>query len=346
METKKKSLSFLTTAAELQNMKIVPSQWVVDQLLRVGRRRISLLLSLPESGKSTLARQLAVCVSKGRSFFCRQTKRCPILYWQTEDAPEDLQESFNRLGYNAATDEPIYIFHGAANDNTLDNFDAVLTAHPEIKLVIIETLDDLLRVDDIKENTAAREAFETFDKAFAKHSHRVGCLALHHLKKTENKTDAGRDILGATNVRGRTDAKWYLHIADDDDSPIKRRLFEATIRRGRPIEKTYLDYNPETETSTLGETYAASKAADAGRNQERIETDILKYFAEHPGHSFADQCRPQVAGNSTQKRQAFKRLLASGRILKQGRGVSGQPAQYHVAEIPAELQAQFGEAIQ
>lgn len=324
-------LPFLIDAGELMEKKFEPSIWVVDGLLRMGRRRISLFNSLPEDGKSTNSRQLAVSVAKGEPFLGRDTRRCPVLYWQCEDEPEDLQESLLRLRYDPKTDERIIIFRGRADQNTLDNFDATLKAFPLIGLVIIETLDDLLKVQDILSNTAAREAFEAFDNVFAKHAHRAACLALHHLKKTENKNDSGRDILGATVLRGRTDAKWYLHKAED-----KRRIFEATIRRGRPIEPTYLVFDPESESVTLGETYAEACAASAGHNRERIEADILKYFNDHPGARFEDQCRVLVTGNNDAKRRAFKRLLAQGTLIQVSKGVKGQPAGYVVAEIPTE----------
>jgi|SRR6185437_6542308 len=342
----KADLSFLLTAEELMKEKFVPATWIFYGLLRKGRRRISLLNSLPEQGKSTLARQAAVCASKGKPFMGRETTRCAVLYWQTEDEPEDLQESLRRLGYDPKTDEPIYIFRGRAEQNTLKNFDAALTAHPEIGLVIIETLDDLLRVQDILSNTAAREAFEEFDKVFCKHAERIACLALHHLKKTENKGESGKDILGATVLRGRTDAKWYLYTCKEDDGPIKRRIFEATVRRGTPIEPTFLVFDPETESSTLGETYASTKSADAKRTAERVEADIIEFFTGHPGASFEGECvhSVEVKGNSDQKRKIFRRLLANGRIRKEGKGAKNSPAKYFVCELPVEIKNQLGEA--
>lgn len=336
---------FLRTVGEIQRTKYPPSQWVVEGLLRCGRRRISLLNSAPKTGKSTLSRQLAVSVAKGRSFLGRQCSRAPVLYWQTEDAPEDLQESFNRLRYDATADEPIYTFKGAANFNTLENFGATLATHQEIKLVIIETLDDLLRVQDLLSNTDAREAFEKFDEAFGPHAGHVACLALHHLKKNENKTDHGKDILGATVLRGRTDAEWFLDLYDDG-STTKKRLFEARIRRGREIELSFLDFDPEREFSTLGDTFAAYKAGSADRTNERLEAEILQYFAQNPGASFEENCFPLIAGNTKQKRTALRRLVARGQLVKTGKGVKGSRAGYAVVEIPADIQKQLGEFVQ
>src|SRR5437660_12910232 len=56
--------SSLLTVAEMKAMKYAPSDWVVEDRIRLGRRRPSLLAGKPESGKSTFARQIGVAVTK------------------------------------------------------------------------------------------------------------------------------------------------------------------------------------------------------------------------------------------------------------------------------------------
>src|SRR6266850_5117891 len=162
--------SSLLTVAELKAMKYPPSDWVVEDLLRLGRRRPSLLAGKPESGKSTVARQLAVAVTKGKSFLGRQTKRSPVLYWQTEDDGADVLDSWNRLGYDEAHDEKLLtLVDSGFEDNNLDKLHDALVEHPDVRLVLVETLDDLLKMEDVKENTSARKAFDTFHDKIGKH---------------------------------------------------------------------------------------------------------------------------------------------------------------------------------
>jgi hypothetical protein len=168
---------------------------------------------------------------------------------------------------------------------------------------------------------------------------------MHHLKKTYNKSDRGKDILGATVLRGRTDAEWFLYLLKDEDSQIERRMFEAKIRRGCGIEMTFLDYDAQREFSTLGESYAAYKAANAERTNERINGDISRYFANHPGSPFEANRLPLVVGNSGQKRRSFRHLLATGRLVRHGKGTKGEPFVYSIPELPADVQSQFGEAV-
>ena len=120
-------------------LKVVPQEWIVDGLLRVGRKRISLLAGKPESGKSCIGRQLTVAVAKGLPFFGRKTVRGSVLLWQTEELPEDVQASLRCLGYDADTDENILVFNGDASENTVEALDEALKQHPSVRLVIIET---------------------------------------------------------------------------------------------------------------------------------------------------------------------------------------------------------------
>src|SRR6267378_1686808 len=100
----KEKKSFVMTGKEVMALKVPPVQYLVDGILRIGRRRASLFNSQPESGKSTASVALAVAVAQGKPFLGRKTLRGEVLYWQTEDSPEDLQDSLRRLGYDPDKD--------------------------------------------------------------------------------------------------------------------------------------------------------------------------------------------------------------------------------------------------
>ena len=146
------------TAAALRKMKFPESTWIVEGLLRTSLRRPALLAAKPETGKSTLARQLAVAVSQGAPFLGRVTTRSAVIYWQTEEEVQDVSNAFTRLGSKDG-DENVHVFQGDPESSGCEDIAKMLQQDEHIKLVIIETLDDLLKISDIKENTAAREAF-------------------------------------------------------------------------------------------------------------------------------------------------------------------------------------------
>src|ERR1022692_1649046 len=281
------------TMTDLRKKKFPESNWVVADLLRTGLRRPSLLAAKPETGKSTMARQLVVAVSQGKPFLGRATTRGAVIYWQTEDEVKDVLNAFNRLG-SKEDDEPIYVFQGDPDSSGCSDLVAQLEEDQNINLVVIETLDDLLKISDIKENTAARAAFDKFNtQLMIPFGHRAAFLALHHMKKTE--TDfAGDSLLGASTIRGRTDAKIYMAQVGPDD---ERRLIWSSKRIGRAIPKTFLIFDPTTGKSELGET-----AADAARNARELRKSGVR-TAESISATFAWKDAKRRAPNSVLKRK-------------------------------------------
>src|SRR6185437_10884581 len=107
-----------------------------------------------------------------------ETTKSKVAYWQSEETTEDAAEDFTRSGMTQ--DDPIVILQPSPADNHLQELDKVLTEDKEIRLVIIETLDDFLQMDDLSDNPSARRAFERFDReVVSKHKERVCFLALH-----------------------------------------------------------------------------------------------------------------------------------------------------------------------
>jgi hypothetical protein len=157
-------------------------------------------------------------------------------------------------------------------------------------------------------------------------------LGLQHLKK-HGTLKAGERISGSTEIRGRTDGKWYLEIKSDEDP---RRIFYTQVRKGNNIPRTYLEYNRETEAVTLGMPLTEERKLSAEKTRERITTDILEYFSLHPDTTFKQDCFPAIEGNSTLKRHKFKELLASGRLAKSGEGTKTSPFVFRAVEFPTE----------
>ena len=61
----------------------------------------------PHAGKSTVARQLAIAISHGKSFLGRETMKSKVAYWQSEETTEDAAEDFAKSGMTQ--DDPIVI---------------------------------------------------------------------------------------------------------------------------------------------------------------------------------------------------------------------------------------------
>jgi hypothetical protein len=335
MNSKKAPLVF--TGKQLSALPAQEHEWIVDGLLRTNRRRPSALAGKPQSGKSTMAWQLAVDVANGGPFLGRSTKASEVLYIQSEETPEECAAILRDLGHDSVHDRAIHVMDVNSCGNDIEERLYALTdflaAHPDVQLVIVETLDDFLQIQDIKENSKAREAFAKFDslvmERFAKQS---AFLMLHHLKKRE-VDQCGDALLGATVLNGRTDTKIYLKQVSDDDP---RRIIHSTKRRGgAPIEKTYLDFDPRTNRSMLGMPLAEERKSSSAKTSDRITEQIIGHVTHHPSCT-EDDCLAAVEGHGDHKRREFKKLLRENVIRKSGKGTKGSPFVYSVVEIESE----------
>jgi hypothetical protein len=283
-----------------------------------------------------LARQLAVAVSQGKPFLGRATTRGAVLYWQTEDEVPDVSSALTRLGSQDG-DEDIYVFRGDPDSSGLEDIVELLKRDQNINLVIIETLDDLLKIADIKENTAARDAFENFTtQLMIPFSHRASFLALHHMKKAETSF-AGDGLLGASWIRGKTDAKIYLAQMRPED---ETRIIWSTKRRGHAIPKSLLVFDPKTGKSELGQSLA-----DADRNAEEAaesaaRSEMFDIVTENPGIEH-NSLLSQLGGAFKGKLSLIKEAVSDRSIVRSGRGVKGSPFTYTMTPVPEESVSPF-----
>lgn len=313
----------LTKPSELANVASSPSTWVVNHLLRTNRKRVSLLCGSPHAGKSTIARQLAIAVAHGQSFLGRETVQGKVLYWQSEETLEDAKDDFTRSGMLPTDDARLVIMHPESGDKHLTDLAKVLDEDREIRLVIIETLDDFLQMDDLSDNPSARRAFEKFDElVVSKYEHRCCFVVLHHFKKSDEQHGLNLNrILGATVIAGKTDAKIYIKQVSDINS---RRYIQVQTRKGIPIEPTYLEFNEKTQTSVLGVTLA-DEAANSRKATITVGTidlrsRVLNEIANNTGQS-KRSIVAKVGGKSANIYRTISDLIIEGtvQVVKHGR---------------------------
>jgi hypothetical protein len=333
---KKRSLVLSPEQLETKAQNEPPEIWLIDGLLPTSSRRPSLLVSKPAVVKTTVSRQVLVSVAKGEPFFGRATVRSECLLWQTEAYGRHVWDSLKALGYDRTKDAAIYTFLGEPNENTMIALAQTLEEHPGIRLVAIETMDDLLRLD-LNENVDARDKFNKFAEIImSKFSHRCAFLGLHHGKKREMENSAD-SILGAMTIQGRTDGKWFIKRKSDADP---RRIFHTEVRRGRNIPPTYLEFDPVTGRSNLGSTVEQERIDGFKETTERIRKQVREFLWAHP-NSTIDEILAATKGNFDKVRQTLKDMCSGELplIIRSGKGKRGQPATYSLAEIPVEGKA-------
>jgi energy-coupling factor transporter ATP-binding protein EcfA2 len=323
-----------------QNYTQTPSGiWVVDNTLRTNRKRISLLCGSPHAGKSTLARQLAVAVVHGELFLGRATFKSKVVYWQSEETEEDAREDFHKSGMSF-DDTDFCLLHAEGAENNLTALNECLNDDPDIRLVIIETLDDFLQVDDLNKNNEVRKVFEKFyDEVIKAHTHRCVFVALHHFKKSDEQHGTSMTrILGATVIAGHTDAKMFMRGCGDNDP---RRVISIQTRKGIPIEPTYLTFDVATQTSMLGTTVAEDrtekKRAVVSMNAAELRQKCIAVVAENPLISKTKACE-LVGGHRDAAFGMFDTLITEGAIQPQRGGKTGTAILLSIEGVKADNQ--------
>ena len=136
-----------------------------------------------------------------------------------------------------------------SNDNNAQVLVQGLTEH-DSRLCIVETLADFMPDSELEKSKEMRDALSRFSENIMVHFPDTAFLLLAHFNKSTSKDGlALTRINGSTFIPAGTDAKIYLEQVSDTDH---RRVLHATVRKGQRIEPTYLEFDAQTLTSTLG----------------------------------------------------------------------------------------------
>jgi RecA-family ATPase len=210
-----------------------PTKFVVDGLLRQGG--LSLLAAKPKQGKSSNSRNIAVCVAQGVPCLGRDTTRGEVVLISLEDQADHVDDCLEALGWNAETDERIYIIEDvpATYAERLAQLDDGLSTHPNIRLVVIDHLTKFLQVGDLNDYSKVQAPIKQLRDLAVRHPH-VHVMALAHCKKSQDTGNIFDSLLGSTALRGETDCNIALYQQNG------QRCIEAEVRRGRKIDSTIL----------------------------------------------------------------------------------------------------------
>ena len=192
-------------AEELLDTAYAPSGSLIDGLMGQG---VYILAGAPKVGKSWLVLWLANQVSRGEPVWELKTEKCGVLYISLEDTFQRIQKRLNDVSGGSPgsiwlATESLYI--GEGFEEQLVNF---LAAHPNVKLVIIDTLQRVRKAGQEQYNYARDyEAVCALKKIADRFL--ITLLLVHHTRKTES-SDSFNMISGTTGLLGCADGALVL----------------------------------------------------------------------------------------------------------------------------------------
>lgn len=217
-------------------------RYVVDQLLPQG---LHILAGAPKVGKSWLALWLCLCVSKGDTVWGFSAEQSSVLYLCLEDSYARIQSRLFQLTEDAPPTLHFANLSDSIGSGLEEQIREFLSAHPQTKLVVIDTLQKVRRsmpdanpyANDYRDLSALKQ--------LADQNH-IAVLLIHHLRKM-NDDDPLNMISGTTGISGATDSSFVL-------KPDKRGSDRATLYcTGRDIEyrELLLEFKKDTHTWEL-----------------------------------------------------------------------------------------------
>ena len=214
--------------------------WVVDKFLTDGG--ISLIAGEPKAGKSTLARQLALSISRGDEFLGRLTQKTKVLYMALEEQVEIIDEQFTAQGL--VEEDDVYIHSGPIGMDNPIQYIRDIVSSDEIKFLIIDTLALLLNVENLNSYSEVNRAITPYRNLARETNTHI--MFVHHANKNREASRASK-IMGSTALFGAVDNA----IIFERGNPT--RFITSFQRGGEAFTNNPLKYNEKTLTYSLME---------------------------------------------------------------------------------------------
>lgn len=268
--------AMVESVTELLKRPLQPIQFVVYGLLPHG---LTVLCSPPKYGKSWFVLDLCLSAAAGKDFLGYKTKGCGTLYLSLEDSPNRLAQRVKKVtgGQNIAAGFYYATQFPGMDDGLLAELEKTLDAHPDIRLVVIDTLQKIRSVANYQSNSYAYDYQEIGQlKTFADEKN-ICLLLVHHTRKMGDESDAVNRISGTAAISGAADAIIVLSRT--------ARLSETTTLTltGRDVveQEVVLQFDKDAcRWASLGDAYSF-KLAQARREYDASElVRVIKYAVD------------------------------------------------------------------
>lgn len=293
----------LQPLSELLSAPVVPLDYTWSGRLVAGT--VSMLVSKPKVGKSTLARNLCLAVARGESCLGWQCKQGTVIYMALEERSIDVVEDFRALG--ASISDPISVCDDSRT-SIASLCELVRDKRPA--LVVVDPLQRLTRVRDGQSYAENYNALGPLvDAARESGSHIMLC---HHSAKADRE-DSIDSPLGSTALAGAVSTVLRMRRTANF------RSLCSVQRLGPDLAEVTLSFDPTSKLLALGELRESFELENLGKL-------ILAALKDAP-MSEPDLLNGIEAGAKL-KRRELRKLVSEGQIIRTGGGKKGDPYLY------------------
>lgn len=193
----RKKLEFISSVT-IMNTPMKKRRFIVDEMIYPG---LHILSGDPKIGKSWMMMDMCLSVAKGEKFLGRRTEQGHVVYMALEDTFVSLQSRMYEL-----TDEPSENLQYLLLSNSIGNgleedLQECKKLFPDLKLVVIDTLQKVRETVDMKYGTDYKEL--SVLKSVADRLE-IAIILVHHNRKTHD-SNPNNMISGTNGIAGCAD---------------------------------------------------------------------------------------------------------------------------------------------
>lgn len=292
---------------EFLALQMEAESWLIPEMLPMGETVI--LSSLPKTGKSLLAYDLAFSVATGEEFI--GLKPCltgNVLIIQSDESKRSCQKRLKKRGFDQVPSDRAMVMTAFALRD-LARLDAIVGEFKPV-LTIIDSLKSISKQSDVQENDSEfadniyelRDLLERYDSA--------GVLIHHNNKSRDNK--GVEKLRGSSAIGGAVWGVWILSSASQSEnaSQTLSRQMEIVPRDG---ERKILTIELVPERNTWDLIGSSITPDDELGPQQRI----INFLTERSPTPFEpiEICN-QIGGKPDSIRKILSRLANHGTISK------------------------------
>jgi hypothetical protein len=296
----------LMSIGELYSLKERKIEWLVEGMLPIGG--LSILVSAPKVGKTTLARFLAMCVAQGEPFLGREVKEGGVIYYGLEEIKVGIKEHFKSMG--ATESDDIYIYADAISSDPIEQLKRHIENTRPV-LVIIDTLFRFVKAEDSNNYVQMTRALDPLTH-LARET-KVHICTLHHTNKGPSRGQ--NSILGSTAISGTVDTIIIMKNRGE------QRMITTVQRYGESLEESQLIFDKETRTLHIGNKKTELQEADC-------EEAIYEYLCKQREPVKEAVIDEKVVGRKEFQVKALRNLVANGKVSRTGCGGKKDPFKY------------------
>ena len=233
---KEEKIIYSISAKELSIMELPKPHIIVKNLISQG---FVIIAGQPKLGKSWLALDLCYCICNGYPFLGFETIKSACFYLALEDSFSRLKERMEKLldGKDFPENLHLAIKCEPLNEGLIDELEQKLKEYPDIKLIVIDTLQKVRGVQGKNQNPYDYDYKEIGKLKDFADKHKICILAIHHLRKMKDHSDPFNNISGTTGITGAADTSIVLYKDNFKDS---NAIFVTESRDFESIQKTLI----------------------------------------------------------------------------------------------------------